>query len=147
MSVAMSIIAYREENGRFYSRQELLQVPKLGPKTFEQSAGFMRIRDGENPLDATGVHPESYKATEGLLEMLDLTMDDIKEIQRKVLKQNKSNTIDKKKIKKDRKPAIKVKNQNTAFGKALMEAVNEGSQDMEVKEDREVSYSLLLLVE
>ena len=140
-SVAKNIIAYREENGRFYSRKELLQVPKLGPKTFEQSAGFMRIRDGENPLDATGVHPESYKATESLLEKLNLGMDDIKEIQKKVLKQSKSNTIDDKKVKKEKKPAIKVKNQNTAFGKALMEAVSESSQDIEVKEDREVSYN------
>ena len=61
-AVAKNIVAYREENGKFCTRAQLLKVPKLGPKAFEQCAGFLRINDGENPLDATSVHPESYKA-------------------------------------------------------------------------------------
>ena len=61
-------MAYREENGRFSNRKELLKVSKLGPKAFEQCAGFMRIMNGDNPLDATSVHPESYAATEILLK-------------------------------------------------------------------------------
>jgi len=76
--IAKNIVAYREENGRFKSRNELLKVAKLGPKAYEQCAGFMRITEGKNPLDATGVHPESYKATEALLAKLGFTMDDVK---------------------------------------------------------------------
>jgi len=69
-AVAKNIVIYREENGRFMSRNELKKVPKLGPKAFEQCAGFLRIRNGKNPLDATSVHPESYGATTLLLEKL-----------------------------------------------------------------------------
>lgn len=69
-TVAKNIVAYREANGRFVSRNELLKVPKLGPKAYEQCAGFLRILDGKNPLDATSVHPESYEATTKLLETL-----------------------------------------------------------------------------
>ena len=69
-TVAKNIVAYREANGRFVSRNELLKVPKLGPKAYEQCAGFLRILDGKNVLDATSVHPESYEATEQLLEKL-----------------------------------------------------------------------------
>lgn len=69
-SIAKNIVSYREEHGRFSSRQEFLNVPKLGPKAFEQCAGFLRIRGGDNPLDATAVHPESYEATEKLLASL-----------------------------------------------------------------------------
>lgn len=69
-AVAKNIVAYRETNGRFVSRNELLKVPKLGPKAYEQCAGFLRIRNGKNPLDATSVHPESYEATVQLLEKL-----------------------------------------------------------------------------
>jgi uncharacterized protein len=76
--IAKNIVAYREENGRFTSRKQLLKVAKLGPKAFEQCAGFMRISDGENPLDATSVHPESYQAAEELLNMLGLGSDDIR---------------------------------------------------------------------
>ncbi len=77
-AIAKNIVAYREENGRFVSRNQLLKVAKLGPKAYEQCAGFMRITDGKNPLDATGVHPESYDATKKLLEKLGFTMDDVK---------------------------------------------------------------------
>lgn len=76
-TVAKNIVAYREENGRFTSRSGLLKVAKLGPKAYEQCAGFMRISDGKNPLDATGVHPESYDATKKLLETLGYTLEDV----------------------------------------------------------------------
>ncbi len=69
-AVAKNIVAYREANGRFVSRNELLKVPKLGPKAYEQCAGFLRILNGKDPLDATSVHPESYEATARLLEKL-----------------------------------------------------------------------------
>ena len=76
--VAKNIVAYREENGRFLTRAQLLKVAKLGPKAYEQCAGFMRISEGKNPLDSTGVHPESYVATEKLLESLGYSMEDVK---------------------------------------------------------------------
>ena len=76
-TIAKNIVAYREENGRFLSRAELLKVPKLGPKAYEQCAGFMRIQGGKHPLDATGVHPESYEATKKLLERLSYTLADV----------------------------------------------------------------------
>lgn len=71
--IAKNIVVYREKNGEFTSRRELLKVAKLGPKAFEQSAGFLRIRSGKNPLDNTGVHPEAYKATKSMLELLGLS--------------------------------------------------------------------------
>ena len=77
-TIAKNIVDYREENGKFTSRSQLLKVAKLGPKAFEQCAGFMRISDGKNPLDATGVHPESYDATKAVLEKLGYTMEDVK---------------------------------------------------------------------
>lgn len=76
--IAKNIVAYREENGRFLTRAQLLKVGKLGPKAYEQCAGFMRIPDGKNPLDATSVHPESYEAAEKLLARLGYTPADIK---------------------------------------------------------------------
>lgn len=76
--IAKNIVAYREENGQFVSRAGLMKVPKLGPKAYEQCAGFMRILGGKNPLDATGVHPESYEATQKLLEKLGYTLEDVK---------------------------------------------------------------------
>ncbi len=80
--LAKNIVAYREENGRFVSRKQLLKVKGLGPKAFEQCAGFLRITEGENPLDATSVHPESYEAAERLMEKLGLTMEDIRTFQK-----------------------------------------------------------------
>ena len=77
-TIAKNIVDYREENGKFTSRSQLLKVAKLGPKAFEQCAGFMRISDGKNPLDATGVHPESYDATKAVLEKLGYTIEDVK---------------------------------------------------------------------
>lgn len=76
--IAKNIVSYREENGKFKDRKQLLKVAKLGPKAYEQCAGFMRINDGENPLDATSVHPESYDVTKELLKRLGYTIDDIK---------------------------------------------------------------------
>lgn len=76
--IAKNIVSYREENGRFLTRAQLLKVAKLGPKAYEQCAGFMRINDGKNPLDGTSVHPESYGATKKLLEKLGYQPEDIR---------------------------------------------------------------------
>lgn len=76
-AVAKNIIDYRETNGRFTNRKQLLKVAKLGPKAFEQCAGFMRISGGDNPLDATSVHPESYEAAKKLLEVMGYDIDSI----------------------------------------------------------------------
>ena len=75
--IAKNIVAYREENGKFTNRKQLLKVAKLGPKAFEQCAGFMRIQGGDNPLDATSVHPESYEAATNLLKKLGYSVEDI----------------------------------------------------------------------
>lgn len=77
-TVAKNIVAYREEQGKFTKRSQLLKVAKLGPKAYEQCAGFMRIPDGENPFDATSVHPESYTAAEKLMERLGYSKADLK---------------------------------------------------------------------
>lgn len=76
-TLAKNIVAYREENGKFENRKALLKVPKLGPKAFEQCAGFMRIQGGENPLDGTSVHPESYEAATKLLTKQGYTSEDV----------------------------------------------------------------------
>ena len=76
-ALAKSIVAYREENGAFTNRRQLLKVTKLGPKAFEQCAGFLRIKDGDNPLDYTGVHPESYQAAQRLLEKMKITPQEL----------------------------------------------------------------------
>ncbi len=106
-----------------------MKVPKLGPKAFEQCAGFMRILDGDNPLDATSVHPESYEAALKLLDRLGLTMEDVKEAQKKAAAEK---TAGKKAPAEGRvqRPAqrkqektIQIKNTNTAMGKALAAAM------------------------
>ena len=76
-AIAKNIVAHREENGRFINRRQLLKVAKLGPKAYEQCAGFMRIQEGDNPLDATSVHPESYEAAEKLLKKQGFSVEDI----------------------------------------------------------------------
>ena len=125
-AIAKNIVAYREENGKFTSRKQLLKVAKLGPKAFEQCAGFMRITDGDNPLDATSVHPESYAAAEGLMDKLGWTMEDVSKAQTEAAKGKE------KKVEKPQKPAKKkeknivVKQKNTAFGQALAQAVSGG---------------------
>lgn len=94
-TVAKNILKYREENGKFKTRKELLKVPKLGPKAFEQCAGFLRIPESETILDNTGVHPESYKAAEGLLKIIGYTLEDVqkknvKNISQKILHKEKT---------------------------------------------------------
>ena len=88
-AIAKNIVVYREENGAFNSRKQLLKVAKLGPKAYEQCAGFMRIQNGKNPLDATSVHPESYEAAEALLTRLgyrpaDITMGGLTGLGKKI---------------------------------------------------------------
>ncbi len=77
-AIAKNILTYREENGKFKSRKELLKVSKLGPKAFEQCAGFLRINDGIEPLDNTGVHPESYKVAESLIKKCGFSLEQVK---------------------------------------------------------------------
>lgn len=119
-TIAKNIVDYRETNGRFTNRKQLLKVTKLGPKAFEQCAGFMRILDGDNPLDATSVHPESYDAALKLLEKLNISMEDLKEIQKKAAS---TKPIKQEKGKNNKKQSIVIKNTNTAMGKALVAAV------------------------
>lgn len=120
--IAKNIVEYREQNGRFTNRKQLLKVAKLGPKAFEQCAGFMRIADGDNPLDATSVHPESYEAAGKLLLKLNLTMEDVKAAQAKAAKE-KGRAKTAPKPQKPQKKQVVIKNQNTAMGKALLEAM------------------------
>ena len=131
-TIAKNIVEYRETNGRFTERKQLLKVPKLGPKAYQQCAGFMRILDGKNPLDATSVHPESYEATMLLLEKLGLTMDDVKEIQKQVA--NEKTQVKKEKPKKQPKKQVVVRNTNTAMGKALAEALGGVTMEVETKQ-------------
>ncbi len=127
-TIAKNIVAYREANGKFRSREELLKVAKLGPKAFEQCAGFLRISDGINPLDATSVHPESYQAASALLRQLGFTAESIKELQekqRKTAKEAKKAVAETKEPKRRRKEepkTIQIKNTASAFGQALASA-------------------------
>ena len=132
-AIAKNIVDYRETNGRFTNRKQLLKVAKLGPKAFEQCAGFMRITDGDNPLDATSVHPESYGAAEQLLEKLGLSMDDLKEFQKKAAVKP-AKTASQPKPKKQEKKVV-IRNTNTAMGKALAAAMGGVSlaQDADTK--------------
>ena len=126
--IAKNIVDYREANGKFESRDELLKVPKLGPKAYEQCAGFLRIHDGKNALDDTSVHPESYEAAEKLMDKLGLTMEDVREAQKKSAKAKAD--AKKTEAKKQAKPKQKkekqfvVKNTSTAMGAALAAALN-----------------------
>ncbi len=128
--IAKNIVDYREANGRFTNRQQLLKVAKLGPKAYEQCAGFMRITDGDNPLDATSVHPESYEATMKLLDKLGLTMEDVKEAQKKAAANKGKKEPDKKKAKS--KPQKPVKYANTAMGQAMARAMEKAGIKEEV---------------
>ena len=76
-SIAKNIVAYRDENGEFENREDLKKVKRLGPAAFKQAAGFIRITNAKNPLDNTGVHPESYKACMNILDLLVYSLDDI----------------------------------------------------------------------
>lgn len=124
--IAKNIVEYREKNGRFTNRNQLLNVAKLGPKAYEQCAGFMRILDGENPLDATSVHPESYEATMKLLAKLGLTMDDVRRIQKEAAANKgkaKPAAPKKEKVQKPKQKPVVIRNTNTAMGKALAAAM------------------------
>ncbi|MCM1159824.1 MAG: RNA-binding transcriptional accessory protein [Roseburia sp.] len=122
--IAKNIVDYRETNGRFTNRKQLLKVAKLGPKAYEQCAGFMRISDGDNPLDATSVHPESYEAALKLLDKLGLTMEDVKKAQKKAAEKGASaKKAPAKEPQKKKQPKVVIRNTNTAMGKALAEAM------------------------
>ena len=121
--IARNIVDYRETNGRFTNRAQLLKVAKLGPKAYEQCAGFMRITDGDNPLDATSVHPESYEAAMKLLDKMGLTMEDVKEAQKKAAAQKAAGKKAPVKEKKKPQPKVVIRNTNTAMGKALAAAM------------------------
>ena len=132
--IAKNIVTYREENGKFTSRKELLKVPKLGPKAFEQCAGFMRILDGKNPLDATSVHPETYDAANALLDKLGIDTEELKKIQTEAAKQQ-SPLAKKETAPKKKKQQFVVRNTHTAFGAAFAEAF--GSIDLPSGETEE----------
>ncbi|NLL80076.1 MAG: RNA-binding transcriptional accessory protein [Clostridiales bacterium] len=137
--IARNIVDYRENNGRFTNRKQLLKVAKLGPKAYEQCAGFLRILDGDNPLDATSVHPESYEAAGQLLDKLGMTMEDVREAVRhagenakkaengtgttgnQVAGVTEGTKQNNRKNPKNQKPLIR--NTNTAMGKALAAAL------------------------
>ena len=120
--IAKNIVEYREANGKFTERSQLLNVPKLGPKAYEQCAGFLRIMDGSNPLDATSVHPESYEATEKLMDKMGITMEDVREAQKKAAQSAKTATKSKPAPKKNKPKPVVIKNTNTAMGAALAAA-------------------------
>lgn len=121
--IARNIVDYREQNGRFMNRKQLLKVAKLGPKAYEQCAGFMRITDGDNPLDATSVHPESYEAAEKLLDKMGLTMEDVKAAQKKAAAEKAAGKKAPVKEKKKPQKQMVIRNTNTAMGKALAAAM------------------------
>ncbi len=126
-TIAKNIVDYREANGRFTDRKQLLKVAKLGPKAYEQCAGFMRILDGTNPLDATSVHPESYEAAMKLLDKLGLTMEDVRAAQKKVAADKaagkKAPVTERQPQKRQQQKTVQVRNTNTAMGKALAAAM------------------------
>ena len=133
-TIAKNIVDYRETNGRFTNRKQLLKVAKLGPKAFEQCAGFMRILDGDNPLDATSVHPESYEAAMKLLDKLGMTMDDVRAAQKKaaVAAAEKKGAAPTGNVtwkvsdvsgNAKKQKTVQIRNTNTAMGKALAAAM------------------------
>ncbi len=126
-AIAKNIVDYREQNGRFVSRAQLLKVPKLGPKAYEQCAGFLRIPDGDNPLDATSVHPESYEAALKLLDKLGVTMEDVRKAQKQAAKATgtlkKEAPAPRKEARRQQK--VVIRNTDTAMGKALAAAMGD----------------------
>lgn len=123
-TIARNIVDYRENNGRFTNRKQLLKVAKLGPRAFEQCAGFLRIPEGDNPLDATSVHPESYQAAMQLLERLGLTMEDVREAQKRAASdKGKAKREPSQKEKKPRQNKTVIRSADTAMGKALAAAL------------------------
>ena len=138
-TIAKNIVDYRENNGRFTNRKQLLKVAKLGPKAYEQCAGFMRITDGDNPLDATSVHPESYEAALKLLDKLGMTMEDVRAAQKKAAQDRasgkktagaaggmtgKTASVSGASVPTQKKQkTVQGRNTNTAMGKALAAAM------------------------
>ncbi len=144
-TIAKNIVDYRETNGRFTNRKQLLKIAKLGPKAYEQCAGFMRINDGENPLDATSVHPESYEAALNLLDKLNISMDELKEIQKKAAN-TKTVKPAKQDSKKNKKQNIVIRNTNTAMGKALAAAMGGVALDAPEKSQNDKTSEQLTAV-
>ncbi len=122
-AIAKNIVDYREQNGRFVSRAQLLKVPKF----YEQCAGFLRIPDGDNPLDATSVHPESYEAALKLLDKLGVTMEDVRKAQKQAAKATgtlkKEAPAPRKEARRQQK--VVIRNTDTAMGKALAAAMGD----------------------
>lgn len=145
-AIAKNIVEYREQNGRFTDRKQLLKVAKLGPKAYEQCAGFMRITDGDNPLDATSVHPESYGAAMQLLDRLHLTMDDVRKLQKEAAAQkstgsragNSSGNAGAGAGSRQKKQKVVIRNTGTAMGMALAAAM--GSMTLEAEDQGSRSH-------
>ena len=141
-AVAKNIVDYRETNGRFTNRKQLLKVAKLGPKAYEQCAGFMRIQGGDNPLDATSVHPESYGAVEQLLTKTGLTMEEIRQSAKE--QEKVKQTVKKQPVKKEKK--VVIRNTGTAMGRALAQAMGSvtlGEDNKENKQPRATTSVLM----
>ena len=132
-TIAKNIVTYREENGQFTNRKQLLKVAKLGPKAYEQCAGFLRIHDGDNPLDDTSVHPESYEAAMKLLDKMGLTMEDVRTAQKQAARQlsTAAKPAPKQNNRNDRRKQIVIHNTNTAMGKALAAAMGGSVMNLE----------------
>ena len=141
--VAKNIVDYRETNGRFTNRKQLLKVAKLGPKAYEQCAGFMRIQGGDNPLDATSVHPESYGAVEQLLTKTGLTMEEIRQSAKELEKVKQ--TVKKQPMKKEKK--VVIRNTGTAMGRALAQAMGSVTLAEDKKENKQPRATTSVLMQ
>ena len=141
--VAKNIVDYRETNGRFTNRKQLLKVAKLGPKAYEQCAGFMRIQGGDNPLDATSVHPESYGAVEQLLTKTGLTMEEIRQSAKE--QEKVKQTVKKQSVKKEKK--VVIRNTGTAMGRALAQAMGSVTLAEDKKENKQPRATTSVLMQ
>ena len=141
--VAKNIVDYRETNGRFTNRKQLLKVAKLGPKAYEQCAGFMRIQGGDNPLDATSVHPESYGAVEQLLTKTGLTMEEIRQSAKE--QEKVKQTVKKQPVKKEKK--VVIRNTGTAMGRALARAMGSVTLVEDKKENKQPRATTSVLMQ
>lgn len=142
-AVAKNIVDYRETNGRFTNRKQLLKVAKLGPKAYEQCAGFMRIQGGDNPLDATSVHPESYGAVEQLLTKTGLTMEEIRQSAKE--QEKVKQTVKKQPVKKEKK--VVIRNTGTAMGRALAQAMGSVTLAEDKKENKQPRATTSVLMQ
>lgn len=141
--VAKNIVDYRETNGRFTNRKQLLKVAKLGPKAYEQCAGFMRIQGGDNPLDATSVHPESYGAVEQLLTKTGFTMEEIRQSAKE--QEKVKQTVKKQPVKKEKK--VVIRNTGTAMGRALAQAMGSVTLAEDKKENKQPRATTSVLMQ